>query len=77
MVVATGDVDRLARSVACTQVTANHDPIPSERGVGGAAWCDAAGTPVLHHVIDLPANTTEAAQQVRRGTWVPHAAATC
>ena len=45
-------------------VTANHDPIPAKRQTNGAAWCDAAGTPVMHHVTDMPSNVALAAKQV-------------
>lgn len=36
----------------------------TERQTNGAAWVDQAGTPVVHHVTDMPGNATEAAQQV-------------
>lgn len=36
----------------------------TERQTNGAAWVDSAGTPVVHHVLDMPGNATEAAEQV-------------
>merc|ERR1711977_740187 len=43
-------------------VSTGHDPIHPK--VQGAAWTDAAGTPVIHHVTDMPANISAAANQV-------------
>ena len=44
-------------------VTTSHDDSVIGRLSNGYAHCDS-GVPVMHHVIDLPANVTQAAQQV-------------
>ena len=41
-------------------VTTNHDPVPERRGDNGAAGVDDAGTPIMHHVTDLPGNVATA-----------------
>jgi len=38
-------------------ITTNHDATPAGK-VQGAAWCDAGGTPVIHHTTDLSGNVT-------------------
>ena len=43
-------------------VTTGHD-VPGMTTYQGEAWCDAEGTPVMHHVIDMPSNLTLCAEQ--------------
>ena len=44
-------------------VTTGHD-VPGMTKYQGEAWCDAEGTPVMHHIIDMPSNLTLCAEQV-------------
>ena len=52
--------------------TTGHDPhfLPGMQGKeiyekeNGGAWCDKNGTPVMHHVTDLPAKVSDAAASI-------------
>jgi hypothetical protein len=50
-------------------ISTDHDPHQEQTGdmyekENGGAWVNAGGTPVLHHVLDLPKNVTQGSQAI-------------